>query len=262
MENPGWYTAYTPYQAEIAQGRLEALINFQTMIIELTGMEIANASLLDEATAAAEAVSMLVQTRPKHKKEANKLLVDKSIFPQTLEVLNTRMKPVNIEIACLDLSKADLSDSSVFGVYIQYPDNEGRLMDWHLFSEKAKSNDIKIAVGTDLLALTLFTPPGDWGADVVIGTSQRLGVPMGFGGPHAAFFATKKFIKGTFREELLASLKTVKAIRLTEWLANKRATYKKRKSYFQYLHCTSTLSCYGWYVRCLSWPKRPQKNCT
>ena len=195
LENPGWYTAYTPYQAEIAQGRLEALINFQTMIVELTGMEIANASLLDEATAAAEAVSMLVQTRPKHKKEANKLLVDKSIFPQTLEVLNTRMKPVNIEIACLDLSKADLSDSSVFAVYIQYPDNEGRLMDWHLFSEKAKSNDIKIAVGTDLLALTLFTPPGDWGADVVIGTSQRLGVPMGFGGPHAAFFATKEIYK-------------------------------------------------------------------
>ena len=195
LENPGWYTAYTPYQAEIAQGRLEALINFQTMIIELTGMEIANASLLDEATAAAEAVSMLKQIRSKHKKEANKLIVDKSIFPQTLEVLTTRMNPVNIEIVCLDLSKADLSDPSVFGVYVQYPNNEGRVMDWHLFSEKAKSNDIKIAVGTDLLALTLFIPPGYWGADVVIGTSQRLGVPMGFGGPHAAFFATKEVYK-------------------------------------------------------------------
>ena len=195
LENPGWYTAYTPYQAEIAQGRLEALINFQTMIVELTGMEIANASLLDEATAAAEAVSMLAQTRSRHKKEANKLLVDKSIFPQTLEVLTTRMTPIGIEIACLDLSKADLSDSSIFGVYVQYPNNEGSLMDWHVFSEKAKSCDIKIAVGTDLLALTLFTPPGDWGADVVIGTSQRLGVPMGFGGPHAAFFATKEIYK-------------------------------------------------------------------
>ncbi len=195
LENPGWYTAYTPYQAEIAQGRLEALINFQTVIVELTGMEIANASLLDEATAAAEAVSMLVQTRSKHKKEANKLLVDKSIFPQTLEVLTTRMEPANIEIRCLDLSKADLSDSSVFGVYVQYPNNEGRLVDWHLFSKKAKSNNVKIAVGTDLLALTLFTPPGHWGADVVIGTSQRLGVPMGFGGPHAAFFATKEIYK-------------------------------------------------------------------
>ena len=195
LENPGWYTAYTPYQAEIAQGRLEALINFQTMIIELTGMEIANASLLDEATAAAEAVSMLAQTRSRQKKEANKLLVDKSIFPQTLEVLTTRMTPVDIEIACLDLSKADLSDPSVFGVYVQYPNNEGRLIDWHIFSEKAKLNDIKIAVSTDLLALTLFTPPGDWGADVVIGTSQRLGVPMGFGGPHAAFFATKEIYK-------------------------------------------------------------------
>ena len=195
LENPGWYTAYTPYQAEIAQGRLEALINFQTMIIELTGMEIANASLLDEATAAAEAISMLVQTRPKHKKEANKLLVDRSVFPQTLEVLTTRMTPIDIKIETVDLSQADLSDPSVFGVYIQYPNNEGRLMDWHTFSKKAKSHDIKIAVGTDLLALTLFTPPGSWGADVVIGTSQRLGVPMGFGGPHAAFFATKEIYK-------------------------------------------------------------------
>ena len=195
LENPGWYTAYTPYQAEIAQGRLEALINFQTMVIELTGMEIANASLLDEATAAAEAISMLVQTRPRHKREANKLLVDQSVFPQTLEVLTTRMTPIDIEIECLDLSQADLSDPKVFGVYVQYPNNEGRLMDWQDFSEKATSHDIKIAVGTDLLALTLFTPPGAWGADVVIGTSQRLGVPMGFGGPHAAFFATKKVYK-------------------------------------------------------------------
>ncbi len=195
LENPGWYTAYTPYQAEIAQGRLEALINFQTMVIELTGMEIANASLLDEATAAAEAISMLVQTRPRHKREANKLLVDQSVFPQTLEVLTTRMTPIDIEIECLDLSQADLSDPNVFGVYVQYPNNEGRLMDWQDFSEKATSHDIKIAVGTDLMALTLFTPPGAWGADVVIGTSQRLGVPMGFGGPHAAFFATKEVYK-------------------------------------------------------------------
>ena len=166
---------------------------------------------------------MLVQTRPKHKKEANKLLVDKSIFPQTLEVLNTRMKPVNIEIACLDLSKADLSDSSVFGVYIQYPDNEGRLMDWHLFSEKAKSNDIKIAVGTDLLALTLFTPPGDWGADVVIGTSQRLGVPMGFGGPHAAFFATKEIYKRNIPGRIIGVSKDREGKRLTEWLCKQES---------------------------------------
>ncbi|NQW28102.1 MAG: aminomethyl-transferring glycine dehydrogenase [Flammeovirgaceae bacterium] len=195
LENPGWYTAYTPYQAEIAQGRLEALINFQTMVIDLTGMEIANASLLDEATAAAEAVSMLAQMRSKEKKGAHKFLVDQYVYPQTIEVLKTRMEPIGIEIQVVDLTYADLSDPQVFGIFVQYPNDHGYLVDWQAFGQRAKRSDVTIAVSTDLLALTLFASPGSWGADVVVGTSQRFGVPMGYGGPHAAFYATKEAFK-------------------------------------------------------------------
>ncbi|MFY0605611.1 MAG: aminomethyl-transferring glycine dehydrogenase [Cyclobacteriaceae bacterium] len=195
LENPGWYTAYTPYQAEIAQGRLEALINYQTMVTDLTGMELANASLLDEGTAAAEAVAMLFNTRSKAKKAAYKFLVDEQVFPQTLEILKTRAKPIGIELVITDMTQYDLTDPELVGVFLQYPDNFGEVKDRASFVAAAKENDVTIAVATDLLSLCLLTPPGEWGADVVVGTSQRLGVPMGFGGPHAAFFATKEDFK-------------------------------------------------------------------
>lgn len=195
LENPGWYTAYTPYQAEIAQGRLEALINFQTMIIDLTGMEIANASLLDEGTAAAEAMTMLAGLRKGTKKKADKFFVDKNIFPQTLDLLKTRAVPVGIELVIDDLINLDLTDESLYGVYIQYPNNDGEVIDHTKLIETAKENDVFVAMGADLLSLVMLKSPGEMGADVVVGSSQRFGVPMGFGGPHAAFFATKEDYK-------------------------------------------------------------------
>jgi len=195
LENPGWYTAYTPYQAEIAQGRLEALINFQTMIIDLTGMEIANSSLLDEATAAAEAMNMLFGLRKGDKKTANKFLVDAEVFPQTIDVLKTRAIPFGIELEVVDLAKADVTASDVFGIFFQYPNNSGAIEDWSDMIASAKESSVFVACAADLLALTLLTPPGEWGADVVVGTSQRFGVPMGYGGPHAGYFATKEAYK-------------------------------------------------------------------
>lgn len=195
LENPGWYTAYTPYQAEIAQGRLEALINFQTMVSDLTGMELANASLLDEGTAAAEAMAMLYATRSRDKKSANAFLVDVNIFPQTLSVLKTRSEPLGIKLIIQKTSETNLSDPNLFGMIVQYPDSNGEVIDrTHLF-QSAKENDVSIAVAADLLSLTLLKSPGELGADVVIGTSQRFGVPLGYGGPHAAYFATKEAYK-------------------------------------------------------------------
>lgn len=195
LENPGWYTAYTPYQAEIAQGRLEALINFQTMVMDLTKMEMANASLLDEATAAAEAMTMLHASKPREKKNANKFFVDQKVFPQTRDLLITRSIPVGIELVIAPLSELNLTDADLFGVLVQYPNMDGEVIDYAALVATAKENHIQTAFATDLLSLTLLTPPGEMGADVVVGTSQRLGVPMGFGGPHAAFFATKEAYK-------------------------------------------------------------------
>jgi glycine dehydrogenase len=195
LENPGWYTAYTPYQAEIAQGRLEALINFQTLVIDLTGMQIANASLLDEGTAAAEAATMLYSTKAKAKKEAKVFVVDKNVFPQTLDVLKTRLEPLEIILKIADIDTVDLTDPNIYGILFQYPDTNGAVNDRSELVAKAHENEIAVAVASDLLALCLLTPPGEWGADVVIGTAQRFGVPMGFGGPHAAFFATKDDFK-------------------------------------------------------------------
>ncbi|MFC0263031.1 aminomethyl-transferring glycine dehydrogenase [Fontibacter flavus] len=195
LENPGWYTAYTPYQAEIAQGRLEALINYQTMVMELTGMEMANASLLDEATAAAEAMTMLDASKPREKKNANKFFVDEKVFPQTKDLLITRSAPIGIELVIAPLSELDLTDPNLFGVMLQYPNLDGEVIDYSALVATAKENNVLTAFATDLLSLTLLTPPGEMGADVVVGTSQRLGVPMGYGGPHAAFFATKEAYK-------------------------------------------------------------------
>lgn len=195
LENPGWYTAYTPYQAEIAQGRLEALINFQTMVIDLCGMEIANASLLDEATAAAEAMTMLSAVRKGEKKKANTFFVDKDVFPQTLDVLRTRSKPIGINLVVDSLENLDLSDPDLYGVLLQYPNNNGEIKDHTDFIAAAKEHHVSVAVSTDLMSLLLLKSPGEMGADVVVGSSQRFGVPMGYGGPHAAFFATKEEFK-------------------------------------------------------------------
>ncbi len=195
LENPGWYTAYTPYQAEIAQGRLEALINFQTLVVELTGMEVANASLLDEGTAAAEAISMFYAKRPRSKKTAEKFFVDQNTFPQTLDVIKTRALSAGVDLHIGSLEDLDLTDESLFGMFIQYPNNDGAVIDVSSVIAAAKENDVMVAVGADLLSLTLLTPPGEMGADAVVGTTQRFGIPLGYGGPHAAYFATTEHYK-------------------------------------------------------------------
>ena len=196
LENPGWYTAYTPYQAEIAQGRLEALLNYQTMVCDLTAMEIANASLLDEATAAAEAMIMLYNARSRSKKKsgANVFLVSKDCFPQTIDVLKTRSKPIGVELRIADHKDFELTDD-VFGLLVQYPSKYGNIDNYSSIASQARKLEIGVSVAADLLSLTLLTPPGEWGADVVIGTTQRFGIPMGYGGPHAAYFATKESFK-------------------------------------------------------------------
>lgn len=195
LENPGWYTAYTPYQAEIAQGRMEALINYQTMIIDLTGMEIANASLLDEATAAAEALHLLHASRKAAKKDAHQFFVDENTFPQVIDLLRTRSAPIGVELVVGDVSKLDITQPNLFGVYIQNPNNDGEIKDYTAFIESAHEREVFVVVGADLMSLLLVKSPGEMGADVVVGCSQRFGVPMGFGGPHAAFFATKDEFK-------------------------------------------------------------------
>jgi glycine dehydrogenase len=198
FENPGWYTAYTPYQAEIAQGRLQSLLNYQTMVTDLTALPIANASLLDEGTAAAEAMAMLFNHKNKSQDQitAPKFFVDENIFAQTKDVLITRAEPIGIELVFGDFSTITL-DGLYFGAIVQYPDSNGAVVDYRSFISAAHAVNAMVIMATDLLSLTLLTPPGELGADVAIGSSQRLGVPMGFGGPHAAFFATKDEFKRT-----------------------------------------------------------------
>ncbi|WP_343532664.1 aminomethyl-transferring glycine dehydrogenase [Pedobacter sp.] len=188
FENPGWYTQYTPYQAEIAQGRLQALLNFQTMVIDLTGMEIANASLLDEGTAAAEA--MFMQYSLRKKEQGNKYFVSEAIFAQTIDILKTRANPFGIELVIGNHETFEPT-AEFFGAIVQYPASNGEVYDYSNFATVLHEQSVKLTVIADLLSLTLLTPPGEWGADVVVGTTQRFGIPMGFGGPHAAFFATK-----------------------------------------------------------------------
>ncbi len=194
IENPGWYTQYTPYQAEIAQGRLEALLNFQTMVIDLTGLPVANASLLDEGTAAAEAMHMLYAARKPEKKNANKFFVSKDCFPQTIDILKTRSEPIGIELIIGDYKTAELTDD-IFGLIVQYPDSDGAVNNFKELFEMAHSKGINTVVAADILSLVLLTPPGEFGADVVVGNTQRLGVPKGYGGPHAAYFACKDEFK-------------------------------------------------------------------
>lgn len=191
LENPGWYTAYTPYQPEIAQGRLEALLNFQTMIIDLTGLEIANASLLDEATAAAEAMSLSYGVC---KNQAHAYFVCDNCHPQTIEVLKTRAQPLGIEIIIGDHRQFDFTQG-IFGAVLQYPATDGTIYDYRAFIEKAHAQGALVTVAADPLSLTLLTPPGELGADIAVGSTQRFGIPLGFGGPHAAYFATKEQYK-------------------------------------------------------------------
>ena len=190
LENPGWYTAYTPYQAEISQGRLEALLNYQTMVTEMTGLSISNASLLDESTAAAEAMIMMLRST----KERNQLLVASDCHPQTIDVLKTRSEPIGVELIIKPLDEFDFTDK-IFGVLIQYPSTDGKVFDFGDLCNQAHDNGSLVAVATDLMALALIPTPGEIGADIAIGNSQRFGVPMGFGGPHAAFISAKENFK-------------------------------------------------------------------
>jgi glycine dehydrogenase len=195
FENPGWYTQYTPYQAEISQGRLESLLNFQTMVSDLTALPIANASLLDEATAAAEAMTMFFNTLNKQDHITHpKFFVDTEVFPQTRDVLLTRAKPIGIEIVTGDYKKAKI-DSTYFGAIVQYPNDKGSIEDYRSFIKDTHAAGAFVVMATDLLALTLLAPPGELGADCAVGSSQRFGVPLGYGGPHAAFFAAKDDFK-------------------------------------------------------------------
>ena len=196
LENPSWYTSYTPYQAEISQGRLEALLNFQTMVIELTGMQIANASLLDESTAAAEAMIMMYNARTRDAVKAGKniFFVDDDIFPQTLDVLKTRAKPLGIDLVIGKYTEAYFN-RPFFGAFVQYPAASGQIRDYKSFTDMAHSAGMLVGVAADIMSLAILTPPGEWGADIVVGSSQRMGLPMSFGGPHAGFFATREELK-------------------------------------------------------------------
>ncbi len=196
LENPGWYTAYTPYQAEIAQGRLEALLNFQTMVADLTGLPIANASLLDESTAAAEAMSMFYANRSRDKKKAgaNKFFISIHCLHQNIELIKTRSEPLGIDLVIGDHRDMNLSEE-FFGALLQYPAADGEIFEYKDFMAAAEENDVQVAVAADIMSLLLLNPPGEWGAKAVVGTTQRFGIPLGFGGPHAAYFATTEDYK-------------------------------------------------------------------
>ncbi|WP_034043403.1 aminomethyl-transferring glycine dehydrogenase [Wocania ichthyoenteri] len=229
LENPGWYTAYTPYQAEIAQGRLEALLNFQTMVIDLTGMEIANASLLDESTAAAEAMSLLFAVRERSQKKAgvNKFFVSKNILPQTLSLLQTRANPIGIELVIGDEDIFSFSNE-FFGAILQYPGKDGQITDIKSFISKANDAEIKVAVAADILSLVKLEAPGKFGADVVVGTTQRFGIPMGYGGPHAAYFATKEAYKRDIPGRIIGVTKDANGNRALRMALQTREQHIKR----------------------------------
>lgn len=195
FENPSWYTSYTPYQAEISQGRLEALLNFQTAVSDFTGLPLANASLLDEATAGAEAATMMfnLRSREQIKAGANILFVDKHVFPQTLAVIQTRSKVQGISIEIGDYTNCKFTEKH-FGAIVQYPNSNGSIENYADFVNKAHTSACKVAVAADILSLALLTPPGEWGADIAFGSTQRWGIPMGFGGPSAAYFADRKSV--------------------------------------------------------------------
>lgn len=229
LENPGWYTAYTPYQAEIAQGRLEALLNFQTVVSDLTGMELANASLLDESTAAAEAMALLYNVREKEKKKnnASKFFVSEEILPQTLSLLQTRSEPLGIELVVGNHEDFDFSEE-FFGVILQYPSKTGKVHDYKEFIQKANDNQIKVAVAADILSLVMLESPGHFGVDVVVGTTQRFGIPLGYGGPHAAFFATKDEYKRSIPGRIIGVTKDSDGNRALRMALQTREQHIKR----------------------------------
>ncbi|MDO7170784.1 aminomethyl-transferring glycine dehydrogenase [Mariniflexile sp. AS56] len=229
LENPGWYTAYTPYQAEIAQGRLEALLNFQTMVMDLTGMEIANASLLDESTSAAEAMSLLfsVRERAQKKDNINKFFVSENILPQTLSLLQTRSTPIGIELVVGNEETFTFS-SDFFGAILQYPGKDGQVTDIKTFISKANEAQIKVAVAADILSLVKLEAPGKFGADVVVGTTQRFGIPMGYGGPHAAYFATKEAYKRDIPGRIIGVTKDTNGNRALRMALQTREQHIKR----------------------------------
>ncbi|SHH25867.1 aminomethyl-transferring glycine dehydrogenase [Winogradskyella jejuensis] len=229
LENPGWYTAYTPYQAEIAQGRLEALLNYQTMVIDLTGMEMANASLLDESTAAAEAMSLLFAVRERDQKKAgiNKFFVSDAILPQTLSLLETRAIPIGVELVIGNAEDFKFTED-FFGALLQYPGKDGQISDIKSFIEKANEAQIKVAVAADILSLVKLEAPGKFGADVVVGTTQRFGIPMGYGGPHAAFFATKEAYKRDVPGRIIGVTRDVNGNRALRMALQTREQHIKR----------------------------------
>ncbi len=230
LENPSWYTSYTPYQAEISQGRLEALLNYQTMLTELTGMDIANASLLDEATAAAEAMLMLYNARSRKQKKAgvNNFFVDEDIFPQTMAVLQTRAEALGINLIKGDFKTA-LIDDTYFGALVQYPAASGKVNDYREFSEILNQNGVKLAVAADLMSLAMLTPPAKWGADVVVGSTQRFGLPMGYGGPHAGYFATKEEFKRLIPGRIIGVTVDVQGNRALRMALQTREQHIKRE---------------------------------
>lgn len=230
LENPGWYTAYTPYQAEIAQGRLEALLNYQTMVCDLTGMELANASLLDEATAAAEAMALLFDVRERAKKKAgaHKFFVSDEVLPQTLSLLETRATPIGIELVIGNHENFDFSDD-FFGAILQYPGKYGQIFDYENFVKKATDKDIKVAVAADILSLVKLKAPGDFGVSVVVGTTQRFGIPLGYGGPHAAFFATKEAYKRSIPGRIIGVTKDTNGKRALRMALQTREQHIKRE---------------------------------
>jgi glycine dehydrogenase len=230
LENPVWYTSYTPYQAEISQGRLEALLNFQTMICEMTAMPLANASLLDEATAAAEAMHMMyaLRSRAQEKAGANICFVDELIWPQTLDVLITRAEPLGIELKIGNFRDA-VAEDNWFGAILQYPNSNGEIGDFSGFTKNVQEKGCKVAVATDLLALALLTPPGEWGADIVFGSSQRFGVSMGYGGPIAAFFATRDEFKRDLPGRIIGVSKDVNGKNALRMALQTREQHIKRE---------------------------------
>jgi glycine dehydrogenase len=230
LENPGWYTAYTPYQAEIAQGRLEALLNYQTMVCDLTGMELANASLLDEGTAAAEAMALLFNVRERAQKKAgvHKFFVSEEILPQTRSILQTRSTPIGIELVIGNHEEFDFSDA-FFGAILQYPGKHGQVSDYTAFVAKATEKNIKVAVAADILSLVKLKAPSEFGAAVVVGTTQRFGIPLGYGGPHAGYFATKEAYKRSIPGRIIGVTKDVAGKRALRMALQTREQHIKRE---------------------------------
>ncbi|MCK5643610.1 MAG: glycine dehydrogenase (aminomethyl-transferring), partial [Gammaproteobacteria bacterium] len=230
LENPNWYTSYTPYQAEISQGRLEALLNYQTVVMELTGLEIANASLLDESSAAAEAMIMLFNARSRaaEKEGRNRFFVDENTFPQTKAVLINRAEPLGIELQFGSYQDAEL-DNSMFGSFIQYPAADGEIRDYSAFTGSAHEKEIAVAVAADIMSLVMITPPGEWGADIVFGSTQRFGVPMGYGGPHAAFFTARETYKRNMPGRIIGVTKDIHGNRALRMALQTREQHIKRE---------------------------------